>query len=137
MLDSRIMGRPNVSAAIHELPKLLRAYQDTITKEFFTLKSPRTEHVRVPNIRDRSNDSMVERLHRTIRQRNKVMRGLDAQESAQTMMDGMRIYYNFIRPHMSLDGTTPAQKANIETDETRWMSLIKKASQHQRFETSS
>jgi hypothetical protein len=55
--------------------------------------------------------------------------------TAQTMMDGMRIYYNFIRPHMALNGKTPAQKANIESDEARWMALIKKASRHQRFET--
>jgi transposase-like protein len=91
----------------------LRAYQDAITKEFFTVKVPRTEHVRIPNIRDRSNNNMVERLHGTIRQRNKVMRGLDDEETAQTMMDGLRVYYNFMRPHMALNGQTPAQKAKI------------------------
>lgn len=115
----------------------LRAYQDAIPKEFFTLKGPRTQHVRIPNIRDRSNNNMVERLHGTIRQRNKVMRGLDDVETAQTMMDGLRIYYNFMRPHMALDGKTPAQKAKIATDKEQWMSLIKKANQHKKFETSS
>jgi hypothetical protein len=64
------------------------------------------------------------------------MRGLDDEQTAQTMMDGMRIYYNFIRPHTALNVKTPAQKANIESDEAKWMALIKKASQHQRFETS-
>jgi transposase InsO family protein len=44
------------------------------------------------------------------------MRGLDDIETAQTMMDGLRIYYNFLRPHGALNGKTPAQKANIETD---------------------
>jgi len=108
----------------------LRSYQDAITKEFFTLKAPKTEHVRIPNIRDRSNNNMVERLHGTIRQRNKVMRGLDDEATAQTMMDGMRIYYNFIRPHMALDGKTPAQKASIANSSRpeNWLSLIKKAS---------
>jgi len=115
----------------------LRAYQDAIPKEFYTMKGPRTQHVRIPNIRDRSNNNMVERLHGTIRQRSKVMRGLDDMETAQTVMDGMRLYYNFLRPHSALNGKTPAQKANIESDEAKWMSLIKKASQHQRFETSS
>ena len=70
----------------------------------------------------------MERLHGTIRQKNKVMRGLNAEESAQTMMDGLRIYYNFIRPHSALDGKTPAQKANIELDEAKWLTLIKMAS---------
>jgi len=110
----------------------LRAYQDAITQEFFTLKAPRTQHVRVPNIRNRSNNNMVERLHGTIRQRNKVMRGLDDEATAQTMMDGLRIYYNFIRPHIALNGKTPAQKANIEADEAKWLALIKKSS---RFRT--
>ncbi len=108
----------------------LRSYQDAITKEFFTLKAPRTEHVRIPNIRNRSNNNMVERLHGTIRQRNKVMRGLDKETSAQTMMEGMKIYYNFIRPHMALNGKTPAQQAKIADNSTpeNWKSLIKKAS---------
>lgn len=106
----------------------LRAYQDAIPKEFYTMKAPRTEHVRIPNIRDRSNNNMVERLHGTIRQRNKVMRGLDAEESAQTMMDGLRIYYNFLRPHTALNGKTPAQKAKIDDDSRQnWLSLIQKA----------
>jgi transposase-like protein len=117
----------------------LRAYQDAIPKEFFTMKGPRTQHVRIPNIRDRSNNNMVERLHGTIRQRNKVMRGLDDMETAQTMMDELRIYYNFMRPHMALDGKTPAQKAKIADNLTpeNWLSLIKKASQRQSFEAGS
>jgi len=108
----------------------LRAYQDAIPKEFYTMKAPRTEHVRIPNIRNRSNNNMVERLHGTIRQRNKVMRGLDEESTAQTMMDGMRIYYNFIRPHMALDGKTPAEQASIDlgVSNNKWLSLVKRAS---------
>ena len=107
----------------------LRAYQHAITKEFRTMKAPRTEHIRVPNIRNRSNNNMVERLHGTIRERNKVMRGLDDEPTAQTIIDGFRIYYNFIRPHMALSGKTPAKKANLKLQlkENKWLSLIKKS----------
>jgi transposase-like protein len=93
-----------------------------------------TLHVRIPNIRNKSNNNMVERLHGTIRQRNQVMRGLGDEQTAQTMMDGLQIYYNFLRPHMALEGKTPAQKAKLvsDTESVNWASLIKKASQHQR-----
>ena len=56
-------------------------------------------------------------------------RGLNHEESAQTMLDGMRIYYNFIRPHMALNGKTPAENAGIEmaSSENKWCQLIKRA----------
>jgi transposase-like protein len=113
----------------------LRSYQEAIKKEFFVQKAPRTEHVRVPNIRNRSNNNMAERLHGTIRQRNKIMRGLDGEATAQTMMDGLQIYYNFLRPHMALDGKTPAQKAKLvsDTEKVNWASLTKKASKAKVF----
>lgn len=99
-------------------------------KECYTMKAPRTEHVRIQNIRDCSNNNIVERLYGTIRQRNNVLRGLDYEATAQTIMDGMRIYYNFLRPHSPLNGKTSAQKANIECDEAKWLFLIKKASKN-------
>jgi len=43
------------------------------------------------------------------------------------MMDGMRIYYNFISPHMALKGKTPAEKSRIAIlEHNKWLSLIKK-----------
>ena len=106
----------------------LRAYQQAITKEFFTLKKPRTEHIRVPNIRNRSNNNMVERLNGTVRERNKVMRGLKDKETASTVMDGQRIYYNFIRPHMALNGKTPAETAGVaKLQQNKWSDLIRKS----------
>lgn len=40
-------------------------------------------------------------------------RGLDDKATAQTMMDGLRLHYNFLRPHSALGGMTPAQKAKL------------------------
>ena len=62
-------------------------------------------------------------------QRNKVMRGLEEEPTAQTIIDGFRIYYNFVRPHLALNGKTPAQKANIniELKDNKWFDLIKKS----------
>lgn len=59
------------------------------------------------------------------------MRGLDDEESAQLMIDGQRIYYNFIRPHMGLNGKTPAEVAGIKVKgENKWVALIQNASHH-------
>ena len=65
------------------------------------LRNPRTEHVRLIGLAKASNNNMVERLHGTIRERNKVMRALKKEQS--DILEGLRIYYNFIRPHMTLN----------------------------------
>jgi hypothetical protein len=107
----------------------LRAYQDAFNKEFFTLRNPRTMHVRLAGLRKETNNNIIERLHGTIRERTKVMRGLDNENSAQTIIDGNRIYYNFIRPHMALNGLTPAEVANINLrlEQNKWESLIRRS----------
>lgn len=107
----------------------LRAYEDAFNKEFFTLRNPRTMHVRLAGLRKETNNNIIERLHGTIRERAKVMRGLDNGDSAQTIIDGNRIYYNFIRPHMALNGLTPAEVANInlQLGQNKWESLIRQS----------
>jgi hypothetical protein len=52
------------------------------------------------------------------------------------MMDGLCLYYNFIRPHSALDGKT-AQKAKIVSysEKENWASLIKKATNPKRTST--
>jgi hypothetical protein len=80
---------------------------------------------------------MVERLHGTIRQRNKVMRGLDDLETAQTMMDGLRIYHNFIKPHTALNGKTPSEACGITIEgKNKWITLIQSASKSEHYRKS-
>jgi transposase-like protein len=107
----------------------LPAYKQAITTEFFTVRKPRTEHVKLKNIKEGTNNNIVERVHGTIRERLKVMRGLDHDESAKTMLEGNRIYYNYLRPHQALNGKTPAEKAGIDLqlEGNKWEELIKRA----------
>jgi len=79
---------------------------------------------------DPANNNMVERLDSTVREREKVMRGLKKNESE--IVDGFRIYYNFIRPHMGLEGKTPAEVAGIKLKlgENKWKSLIERSSRN-------
>ena len=44
-------------------------------------------------------------------------------------MTGMQIYHNHVRPHMALEGKTPAEVAGIEIKrENKWITLIQNAS---------
>ncbi|MBI4345147.1 MAG: transposase [Euryarchaeota archaeon] len=49
--------------------------------------------------------------------------------NAQTIADGFRSYYNFVRPHQALDGKTPteAAKINLKLGNNKWMSLLERA----------
>ena len=105
----------------------LQSYSEAFKKEFFTLRNPRTEHVRSAGIRaSRKNNNNIERLNGTVRERNKVMRGLKSEDTP--IAKGFQIYYNFVRPHQALDGKTPSEKAGIGLEEqNKWLGLIKKS----------
>ena len=105
----------------------LEAYEQAFKKEFFTLKGPRTEHVQRIQFSRGINNNLIERLHGTKRDREKVMRGLKKEETR--IVVGQDIYYNYVKPHMALKGLTPAEVA--KTDEAlgrnKWLGLIKKS----------
>ena len=65
------------------------------------------------------------------------MRGMNTQETAKVLMDGLKNYYNFLRPHMSLENETPAKEANIDLElgRNRWYSLIRKSAISRRRNT--
>ncbi|MFY3742222.1 MAG: transposase-like protein/predicted RNA-binding Zn-ribbon protein involved in translation (DUF1610 family) [Candidatus Nitrosomirales archaeon] len=113
-------------AVIHDgLPSYDKAFQ----KEFYTRKGPRTMNIRSVSVRHEGLNSKVERLHGNIRDREVVMRGMDHKKSAQTLMDAMRIYHNYVRKHQALDGKTPAEASGIklELDGSKIEGLIRQA----------
>lgn len=56
---------------------------------------------------------------------------LNDKKIPQTMIDGFRIYYNFIRPHQSLNGQTLAEACGITVEgKNKWKTLIQNASQN-------
>jgi len=110
----------------------LHSYTEAFRREFYTNTAPRTVDVRSVSIRDRGLNNRMERLNQTVRDRNKTQRGLDNGESAQLMADGARIEYNFIRPHMALDGKTPAEACGIKIEgKNKWITLIQNAGRRQ------
>jgi putative transposase len=73
----------------------LGAYIDGIERVF----GADTTHVQSKGMRSSTHNNTMERFHGTIKQRTKVMRGLQSKESAKLVMDGWLVHYNFIRPH--------------------------------------
>ena len=54
------------------------------------------------------------------------MRGLERKDSP--ILTGVQIYHNFVKPHMALEGKTPAEAAGIKVEgENKWITLIQNA----------
>jgi len=88
-----------------------------------------TKHLQVEKFTSKPNNNIIERLQGTIKSRTKIMRDLKSQETAETILDGFFVHYNFMRPHETLsksgDDTTPAMKANIKFPYENWEQLIR------------
>jgi len=65
----------------------------------------------------------------TVRSREKVMRSLKREDTP--ILTGMRIFHNHLRPHMALDGRTPAEAAGIDIKgKDKWLTIIQNASKN-------
>jgi transposase-like protein len=107
----------------------LHAYIKAIDREFPTKEEHNTQHIRCAEDIHPSNNYRVERLHNTIREREKIMRGMQNDKTAKIIMDGFKDYYNYLRPHMALDNSTPAKHAGVdlELDRKKIKNLIKQS----------
>jgi hypothetical protein len=62
-------------------------------------------------------------MRSSIRKREKIMRGIKIDDTPIIPMN--RIYCSFVRPHMGLDGATPAEAAGIGIGgENKWLGLL-------------
>lgn len=108
----------------------LGAYRNAINKEFPT-NTGETEHLWNVGLQHHPNNNHVERLHGTIRQREKVMRGVKIDSTP--IIEGHRLYYNFIKPHEALDGRTPSEEAGITIEgRDKWLALMRKSIQYKK-----
>jgi hypothetical protein len=70
---------------------------------------------------------MMERMNGEIRDREKVFRGLKKKDTP--VITGIKLYHNYIRPHMALNNETPADRAGIIVKgDDKWRTLIENAS---------
>jgi len=118
-------------------PKLLitdglPAYHQACVKEYQTIGiATTTHHIRKITLTGEQNNNKMERLNGEIRDREKVMRGLKRKDTP--ILTGYQIYHNYMRPHESLDGRTPAEACGVKVEgQDKWLTLIQNASSRNR-----
>jgi hypothetical protein len=68
----------------------------------------------------------MERMNGEVRDREKVMRSL--KKSDTPILTGYQLFHNYMRPHMALDGKTPAELCGIQIEgENKWKTIIENA----------
>lgn len=101
------------------------SYNEAFNKVFYSrFKNKRVEWIRRVGIRARETNQIIERKHSTFKMRYKVMRGLKKDKSAQELLDGYIIDYNFCRKHSSIK-STPAKMAHLNVE--GWKELIQES----------
>jgi transposase-like protein len=104
----------------------LMSYHDAYKKEYWTLKGPRTEHIRKITFGGKHENNKMERFNGEIRDREKTMRGLKTKETP--ILSGYQIFHNYIRVHEGLEGKTPAEACGIKIEgKNKWLTLIQNA----------
>ncbi|MBI4303008.1 MAG: IS1/IS6 family transposase [Chloroflexi bacterium] len=76
---------------------------------------------------DNNNTELIERWHSTLKERTKVLRGLKSIETANRFLAGFLVYYNYLRPHEWLNGSTPAERAGVSYTCKTWGDIIRLA----------
>lgn len=105
----------------------LSAYNDAFKKEYGAVKKGSPIHIRHISLHGDRNNNKMERLNGEFRDREKIVRGVKKKDSP--IFDGYQLYHNYFRPHMALEGKTPAEACGIEIKgENKWITVIQNAS---------
>jgi putative transposase len=105
----------------------MSAYPDGIERVF----GADAKNIRAYGLTDEINTNLIERFHGTVKSRTKVLRGFKTFETAELILDGFLVHYNFFRPHMSLQDKTPAEVAGIDAPAKNWTDVVRLAGDFQ------
>ena len=102
------------------------SYSKSVKKEFATRKNKKP-HYRYVSFRQKdSNNNIIERYHGTYKDRVKSMRCMKNLKGANIYNIGFKNYYNFVKPHLSLSGLTPAQVSGLNV-KPNWKDIMIKS----------
>ena len=90
------------------------------TKSIFTA----TNHIRVESFKDDISNNIIESFNKEFKAWYKPKRGFNCFESANNLIANFVFFFNYIRPHSSLNNLTPAQVAGAkynDRDRSNWL----------------
>lgn len=102
-------------------------FHEAYQKEYWTQRNATsTTHIAHITLQGDHNNNKMEAFNGELRDREKVMRCLKTIDSP--ILKGMQIYHNYFRPHMGLNGLTPAEAAGIKVEgQNPWITVIQNA----------
>jgi len=92
-----------------------------------SLKRHNVFHNKVTALKGEGFNIMIERLHNNLRNRTKTFRGFHGSiESANSIMKGLEIYYNFITKHQAINKCPYELATDLKlSSNNKWLELIK------------
>lgn len=105
-------------------------YPISIHKSFTLIHKSNTKkfgviHNRVNASRGQGFNHKIERLHNNIRARTKTFRGFKNLESANSIMKGFEVYYNFVMKHQAINKCLYEMATDLKlTNPNKWVELI-------------
>lgn len=130
----RLMQRAKRATADRPLAVLtdgMPAYRQAIGRElaFRADGEVVNPHRRVPSIRAKTSNNLVERLNGTEKDRLRTMRGLHGDRAPVALIEGWRAHYNLVRTHSTI-GTTPGQAAGLPNlGRFRWKEILRRSAE--------
>lgn len=98
----------------------LRSYSEGLPQV-----DPRIRHVAGRKFEDKGNNNRVERANKSIRRRTDSAEHFGSIARADDLVNGFRVHYNLVRPHLSLGDMTPAESAGYKfVSDNRLLELI-------------
>ncbi len=71
------------------------------------------KHIRVESFKDDISNNLIESFHHQFKAWYKTKQGFNSFDSANNLISMFVFFYNFVRPHSSLSGLTPAQVVGL------------------------
>ncbi|SQC85632.1 ISCpe7, transposase [Clostridium perfringens] len=108
MNQAKSMGKPN-NFITDRLPSYNEAVKTVLNE---------STHIPVPPMSSDTNNNLIESFKKHLKHGIKTKKGFNSFEKANNLIYMFIFHYNFIRPHGSLNGSTPAEVAGFSTNDS-------------------